>query len=241
LSSTDETFDRNRRYFGSIPRTGEEYVCPLCLGPVNPGFTHCYGCSRLRASAPASLLRCAVPMTSAAMPSPWYTRLRTYKRGQPEHAEVLTALCATFLAVHAQRLDRLLGGECDLVTVVPSKRGRRWRELPLRRALSRVPEVRGRLGHALDFIAGATLQRHQYEPGAFAAGAEPVGGRRVLLIEDIWVTGATALSAAGALLREGATAVAVVPLARAIDKAFWEGSPYLDAMAEPYDPGHWPR
>lgn len=66
--------------------------------------------------------------------------------------------------------------------------------------------------------------------------------QRVLLLEDVWVTGSTPISAAAALLREGAAAVAGVPLARVVDSVFWrESHPYREAMARPYDLDTWPR
>lgn len=45
-------------------------------------------------------------------------------------------------------------------------------------------------------------------------------GKRVLLVEDAWVTGATAVSAAGSLVEAGAAEVLVLPIARIIDGGF---------------------
>ena len=63
--------------------------------------------------------------------------------------------------------------------------------------------------------------RKTYNSSAFSAGTTSVVGERVLLMEDTWVTGATAISAAGALLREGASGVMVMPIARAVSPSFW--------------------
>ncbi len=60
--------------------------------------------------------------------------------------------------------------------------------------------------------------------GAFAVReGEPVAGARVLLIDDVLTTGATAAECARVLLRAGAARVAVVTLARAT-----RGRPILD-------------
>jgi len=56
------------------------------------------------------------------------------------------------------------------------------------------------------------------------------------------VTGATALSAAGALLMHGAAAVAILPLARCLDTSYWgELHPYRAAADRPYRVAFWPR
>jgi ComF family protein len=45
---------------------------------------------------------------------------------------------------------------------------------------------------------------------------DTVGGEHLLLVDDVWTTGATALACAEALLTAGARAVSVVTLARAL-------------------------
>jgi len=62
----------------------------------------------------------------------------------------------------------------------------------------------------LDIGRGAGTARHLApSPAAFAVGAD-AKGRRVLLLDDTWVTGARARSAAAALGRAGAAVVAIV-------------------------------
>ncbi|HME90578.1 MAG TPA: ComF family protein, partial [Myxococcaceae bacterium] len=57
--------------------------------------------------------------------------------------------------------------------------------------------------------------RDQNVAGAFRASAAMVGGQQLLLIDDVFTTGATARAAAFALLECGAAEVQVLTLARA--------------------------
>lgn len=60
----------------------------------------------------------------------------------------------------------------------------------------------------------AESEREQNVAGAFHA-SEPVRGRRVLLLDDVFTTGATARAAGAAVLEAGAKEVQVLTLARA--------------------------
>ena len=77
----------------------------------------------------------------------------------------------------------------------------------LARAVRRVRDTRPQVGFD-------RAQRAENVRDAFSAG-EGVAGRRVLLVDDVLTTGATAHAASLALHAGGATAVRVVALARA--------------------------
>jgi ComF family protein len=77
-----------------------------------------------------------------------------------------------------------------------------------RRALARTRETPPQVGRSRE-------ERARNVAGAFAAAASEVGGRDVVLVDDVVTTGATADSAAEALRRAGARSVVVVALARA--------------------------
>ncbi len=181
-------------------------------------------------------------MSSALSPSTWYTWLLTYKRGHPERHLQLAALSEVFISTHGAELTVLLGGPPSIVTVVPSKQGVPNSMQPLRAALARCVSIRPLLRETLIHAQGLEYERRQYNAQTFAPGPESVKGERVVLIEDTWVTGATAVSAAGALLRDGASAVAIVPIARMVNVAFvGKDHPYCIASKKKYDPDVWPR
>lgn len=55
-----------------------------------------------------------------------------------------------------------------------------------------------------------------YGPARFRADEDVVAGGRIVLLEDLWVSGRTWISAAGALVDAGAEAVAIMPIARRV-------------------------
>jgi ComF family protein len=77
------------------------------------------------------------------------------------------------------------------------------------RAVRRVRETPPQVGRDRD-------ERRRNVAGAFGAGNPFPRGARILLVDDVLTTGATAGEAAGALLASGAASVRVFALARAV-------------------------
>lgn len=191
---------------------------------------------------PLEFRRAVVPITTALNPGPWYTRLATYKAGRPDYQSILASLVYCFMAQHRLRIGEMLGGAWDRITIVPSKRGISYEQQPLRAALSLVEPTASKLAETLRFRHDQPIPRQQYRPQSFVRGPASCEGQRLVLIEDLWVSGATSLSAAGALLRDGASAVVILPIARLIDRDYWGlDHPYIQAMAADYDLSAWPR
>lgn len=226
--------------FGSIPSDKHDFVCGLCLGPVST-YRQCSSCHEIfhTGRAPLALRNQVLPMTSALNPSRWYSALVQYKGGfHPELGLVLASVAHHFLQSRASMVRAALGGEIDVITPVPSKRtGVTFDNQPLRLALGRVESIEAKLRHTLVHDTTVALARRTYAPRAFTSGPNPVDGKRVLLIEDSWASGATAVSAAGALLDAGATSVLIAPIARIIPSGYWpDDHPYRAAMTNRWDP-----
>ncbi|HEX6341894.1 hypothetical protein [Umezawaea sp.] len=194
-------------------------VCATCWRDVASG-THCDRCREHVAAAPHLLADVVVPIALAVSGKQFADELGQYKNSRRHDVRRrlglgLAAVAERFTATHETCLAG--AGRFDIVTTVPS--------------------ARGRAPHPLATIVGRTMSttRERYrallEPGSrTAAGrtfavdrftcSEPLSGRRVLLVDDTWTTGASAQSAAAALRLAGASTVATLVLGRRFDVEF---------------------
>jgi hypothetical protein len=233
--------------------------CAVCRGPVRPGFARCYQCDRHAPLGPALLADAVVPISYAIKGTPFADHLWRYKSApMPSSsppspppatpapapvlmpASVLTPACArasvlalllAFLADHGPCVWQRAGmAPPDLLAVVPTGAGRPGPH-PLLQLVSpslRLPACRlvlrpGRQGRDLDLDRFEVLSR--------PAGAS------VLLLDDTWVSGASAQSAAAALKLAGARHVAVVVLGRHVNPDDPASAPLLAGLAAArYDP-----
>lgn len=141
----------------------------------------------------------------------------------------------------AKQMVFLPTGEEELLVPIPTDRRRQLRRgfnqaellarhmgrelgMEVRPALTRVRRSRPQTGLSAE-------ERRSNLKGCMAADGA-VSGRRVLLVDDVYTTGATAQEAARALLEAGALSVGVLTAARA-------GS--LDEPSDPFDPALWAR
>lgn len=201
------------------------YMCGFCNGPTIAGRPWCVGCQRLTSNgAPKRVCRAIVPLTTAFRPSRWYEVLRSYKAAHQEYGWLLGSVLAMGFVARAPVMRALLGGEPTLVAVVPSKRRRTPQQL-LQVARLVLPHV----ADALSF-AGGVLPRHEYRPAVFHT--HRVANHRIVLVDDLWVSGATITSAAGALLRDGAKSVVLMPIARHVALQYYAGHPYMQRFRE---------
>lgn len=183
-------------------------------------------------------------MSAAANPSPWYGRLVKYKNGDAGSHTALSALTTLYLGAQERRIAALLGGAITQIAVVPSTRGKSFELHPLAGVIRRSAAFHDRLANVLSHRNGVGIAHQEYKPSFCQVDAAAVRGQRIVLVEDLWVSGAKAVSAAGALMEAGAASVAVISIAREIrpNSPFCgEDHPYLVEMAKPYDVNAWPR
>ena len=219
-----------------VPRPGQ--FCGACFRRV--GFVTaplCDACGRPFAAAaqagPGG--RCADCLTTP----PSFARARAALRYDDLSRQLILGLkyadrteIAATLAVHMARAGAALLRDADLIVPVPLHRSRlrqrRYNQSALlARALGRasgVPVAMRALIRVRPTIPLGEFdgrRRREIMLGAIAVRPQAlavVAGRRVLLIDDVLTTGATASACAEALAEGGARAVDVLVAARTIDR-----------------------
>jgi hypothetical protein len=193
-------------------------LCDLCSMPNKPGYDYCYPCSR----APRAAVDGLIPLAFAPKGEQLYRDLVAYKRqSTPSPAFRRLAALARVSSCHMPCIERVYG-TIDTLTVIPSTQGRSKGMLWALAEVLCPDRPRARL----DYVGPATTheaKRREPVDGDFAAGSE-VRGKRVLLVDDSWVTGAggpARAPAAAALRAAGAASVVVTVLGRVLDPRNW--------------------
>jgi len=168
-----------------------------------------------------------LPVRLCPLPSPLYAVLMGYKESpvaEARHrfAPMVRQLFDDFLAGHAPCIAAAADGPVEIALPVPSTA--RPIGAPLERLEGLARTVRTRLPAArwspgLLIRTRAPVGHMRPDAGAFevpAAVQGVVGGRCAVLLDDTYVSGARAQSAAAALRRAGARGVVVVVLGRVL-------------------------
>lgn len=189
-----------------------EAHCRRCAEPESPAL-----CGRCQASPPAFARAFAPYLFGGALADAIH---RFKYEDAPHYGGPLAALLA------ASASDLLAWAEL-LVPVPLHVRRLRSRgydqALVLARHLARMagrplaPRGARRTRETESQVGKSRPERERNVAGAFLGDAAQIGGRRVLLVDDVLTTGATASAVARALLEAGAPEVRVVAVARAED------------------------
>jgi predicted amidophosphoribosyltransferase len=182
-------------------------------------MVECWCCRRVGAlldEAPGAGPR-LVPVCLCRPGDALHGALRRYKdapavSARDHFARLLGALLDEFLRARWARLRDDIGS-WDAVCPVPSSA--RGRVRPIDAVLSYVPALE-RTG-VVELRLGSRRASHLSPAAeAFVAPAD-LAARRVLVLDDTWVTGARARSAAAALRRAGAEVAGIATIGRAVD------------------------
>ncbi len=214
--------------------------CPVC-GKASDIFIHspvCSSCwSRIRRYTGPSCGICALPFVSGhshlcggcMKKSPPYARIIAYGL----YEGVLKEAISRFKFYGLRRLSRPLGGllpnlpipEADTIAPVPlTAKGLRQRGFNQSLLIAGVVSKKTGIPLNIDIlfkiretppqVGLSASERHKNLAGAFTAKG-CLKGRRILLVDDVVTTGATAAACSKALLKAGAKEIIVLAIARA--------------------------
>ena len=225
----------------------EYAICSLCHGPAAPGRSRCWSCAVVAGQLGRPSQPPVVPLFLFGLGSPAHRALVGYKAAASRAARsawsgALAEMLGTWLGAHASCLIGEHAGA--LLVPVPSTTGGRasWRgRHPLGALCSMATDAGGparlTLAPALGPGAAPPGRLGASGEGFVVLSADDVAGRAVVVVDDMFVSGARSLSAAAALSAAGARVAAVVPLGRLVradhnsaTAAFWA------ARTAPYDP-----
>ena len=209
-------------------------LCPVCWGELR--LIEKPYCARLGLPFAYDLGAGALSAEAIAEPPP-FDRLRAVARFDSVARSLVHGLkyrdrteLARWMGAWMARAGGELIGEADLVLPVPLHRWRLWlRRFNQSAALAAVvaasadkpfaPMALRRVRATAQQVGLSATERDRNVRGAFQVPAEhkpTIAGRRVLLVDDVYTTGATARAVTRALLRAGATGVDVLVFARVV-------------------------
>jgi adenine/guanine phosphoribosyltransferase-like PRPP-binding protein len=204
--------------------------CRTCRGPAPDGFARCYQCDLAAGQAGELLADAVEPLGYAVRGGALARDLWRYKSdhaGAAESAARLREMLAAFLRDRADEVWAAAGMPAGpaMAAVVPTGQGRPGAHplLAVVRSCVHLPlaglSVAANVAHA----RGVTLGWLRVDG--------PVGGKDVLVIDDTWVSGGSAQSAAAALKLAGARRVAIVVLRRHVNPADPRSAGFLASLA----------
>ena len=214
----------------AVPPAGRG-VCRVCRDLIPLGYAHCRHCRAVRGHADV-----VVPISLCIRGSALHAALRGYKDGTQQrvrdlHASRLAALVDEFLDGHERCLAAVAKQRMfDAVTVVPSSSPVRDELRPnLRQLVAELASTTRSRHSRLLMATGAVPATAGFDPRRYL-GSPDVAGQRILLLEDTWVTGSRAQSAAAALRAAGAVCIAVLAIGRFVNSQHDDNRTRLEAL-----------
>jgi hypothetical protein len=210
------------------PRYGPG-VCPRCLNLTREPSGLCRACH-----SGNSRLSVVVPISYSVGGEWLHHVIASYKRDAdpsvPDAVFTLAEICDRFLSAHEVCVSAAAGVDgFELVTTVPSGQPDRDVHHPLRRIIGEmVHATHGR--HERLLVCGPVPAAPRQFDAARYRATRRLHGEAVLLVDDMWTSGASAQSAAAALLAAGAGSVAAVVIARHLNRSWHQNDARLGGL-----------
>jgi predicted amidophosphoribosyltransferase len=197
-------------------------TCSVCSTPVNPGQRMCPPCRTHENSGIPHADRVASLVYAVEYDTQAYRLVRGYKAvgPGPSQRNLVSSLLAVGLRGHGACEMELAGVTTGHWAVVPSTK-RRDRPQPLRELLVDL----ARPGREITLTpAEGVFNPRELRASNFVVASPPPLPRHVTLIDDSWVRGGHAQSAAAALKAAGVQDVSIFTVARVLDPT-WGPNP----------------
>jgi predicted amidophosphoribosyltransferase len=219
-------------HFMLSPRSGPD-VCDVCFN-LTEGYGLCWACAH-----GGRFLDAVAPISYSIGGGRLHQALATYKRSAGRETGRLVAELAAVLWRHLETHESCLARAAgvaafDLVTTVPSSDRRRDGAHPLHRLVGHgVGPARERHVRLLRRTA-ADVRIHAFCADRYET-TTALDGDAVLLIDDMWTTGANAQSAAAALKAAGSGPVAALVIGRHLNPEWRHNRERIRSFERPFD------
>lgn len=224
MATVEEFTDPFLSSYTPVPSAGTIGACDVCHGPTalrddGAWWPRCYSCRETMKGVSYPILL-VVPISLYRIGEQLHTVLAGYKRStDPKVRERLGlqvgATLHRFLWAHGAHIAQEAGGTWDTVTIVPSKDAREGTH-PLEVAIGLAEPLASLYRSLLSPLEPQGIGRLRSSDRGFSV-SKNASGRRVLLIDDTFTSGATFQSAASALVLGGAHVIAGVVIGRVVD------------------------
>lgn len=194
-------------------------TCSFCGGVSNPAYTRCWDCGHDYSGILDDLLAASYSLDSGLE-----SLLHRYKdwTGYEWAALPLATILYTALSKHKQCLELTLGAN-PVYTWVPSNNPNRKFD-HIERLIDSITGLRAAYPWEAGIITRNPQEtrpgRRELKPEAYVVDRARLAGRSVLLVDDVWTSGSSMVSAAKALKDAGAPSVVGLVLGRQLNRNY---------------------